>query len=64
VNLPEGHWFLMRPCVRGVYRMESLLDGTLSLEHVAMANDALDMADENERRMHEAVQRQQEMNRR
>jgi hypothetical protein len=31
--------------------MESLLDGTLELEHVALANDALDAQDENERRL-------------
>lgn len=31
--------------------MESLVDGTLDLEHFAMANDALDVADENERRL-------------
>jgi hypothetical protein len=64
VNLPPGHWFLMKPCVRGVYRMESLIDGTLTLEHVQMANDALDMQDETERRIHAAMERQQEMQRR
>ena len=42
----------MRPVLRGVYRMESLLDGTLDLEHVALANEALDVIDENERRYH------------
>jgi hypothetical protein len=35
--------------------MESLFDGTLSLEQIAMANDALDAADENERRIREAM---------
>lgn len=50
----------MRPAIRGVYRMESLLDGTISLEHVAMANDALDMADENERRWNAAMERERE----
>jgi hypothetical protein len=40
----------MRPCLRGVYRLESLLDGTLDLEHVLLANDAIDVQDENERR--------------
>lgn len=47
----------MRPAVRGVYRMESLLDGTLDLEHVLLANEALDVLDENERRAQEAAQR-------
>lgn len=41
----------MRPALRGVYRLESLIDGTLDLEHVALANEALDVMDENERRI-------------
>jgi hypothetical protein len=45
----------MRPAIRGVFRMESLLDGTLDLEAVALANDALDAFDENDRRIREAV---------
>ena len=49
----------MRPVLRGVYRMESLVDGTLDLELVALANDAIDIQDENERRFH----RHQENNR-
>lgn len=45
----------MRPALRGVCRMESLLDGTLNLYHVALMNDALDVDDENERRAAAAV---------
>ena len=41
----------MRPALRGVYRLESLIYGTLDLEHVALANEALDVMDENERRI-------------
>jgi hypothetical protein len=37
--------------------MESLLDGTLDLEHVALANDALDVQDENQRRYHAMIER-------
>jgi hypothetical protein len=33
-----------------MYRMESLLDGTIDLEYVMLANDYLDVIDENERR--------------
>jgi hypothetical protein len=44
----------MRPVLRGMCKMESLLDGTLSLEHVALMNDALDVRDENEARWHAA----------
>jgi hypothetical protein len=57
--LADGEGYLMRPVLRGVYRMESLIDGTLDLEHVALANDALDAMDENERRYHEHQRRQQ-----
>ena len=60
MTLPQGQWLLMRPCVRGVYRMESLIDGTLTMEHVMRANDALDMQDENERRMYDAAKRRRE----
>lgn len=48
----------MRPVLRGVFRMESLIDGTLDLEHVVLANEALDVLDENERRLHQATRGQ------
>lgn len=57
MTLPDGEDFLMRPVLRGVYRMESLLDGTLDLGHVALANAALDAQDENERRWHRHTER-------
>lgn len=34
----------------GCCRYESLLDGTLGLEDIALMNDALDVKEENERR--------------
>lgn len=37
----------MRPVVRGMCKYESLKDGTLDLEDVALMNDALDVVDEN-----------------
>lgn len=52
--------YLMRPALRGVYRMESLLDGTIDLEHVLVANDALNVTDENEHRYHEWIDRNRE----
>jgi hypothetical protein len=48
----------MRPALRGVCRMESLLDGTLDLEAVALANEALDVMDENGRRARQSQQAQ------
>lgn len=44
----------MRPVLRGLCRLESLYDGTLGLEQLALANDALDVMDENDRRAQEA----------
>lgn len=43
--------FLMRPVLRNLCRYESLVDGTLRLIDFARMNDALDVMDENERRM-------------
>ena len=41
---------------RGYFRGESLIDGTIDLEHVAMANDAIDVRDENEARARAATE--------
>lgn len=46
----------MRPVLRGMCRYESLKDGTLDLADLALMHDALDVADENERRMQAANQ--------
>lgn len=48
--MPDGMDWLLRPAARGLCRYESLKDGTLDLEDVALMNDALDIQDENERR--------------
>lgn len=57
MTLDDGEMYLMRPALRGVYRMESLLDGTIDLEAVLVANDAINVTDENEYRYHEWQQR-------
>jgi len=51
----SGEDWLMRPVLRGLCRYESLIDGKLSLFDVARMNDAIDVQDENERRLHEAL---------
>lgn len=56
VAMPDGDDWLFRPVLRGMCRLESLYDGTLQLEHIARANCALDVMDENERRAHKAAQ--------
>lgn len=57
MSLPTGEDWLLRPALRGVCRYESLIDGTLSLEDVALMNDALDVQDENERRYMAAAEK-------
>jgi hypothetical protein len=41
----------MRPVLRGCCLYESLLDGRLSLVDLARMNDALDVSEENTRRL-------------
>lgn len=53
--MPDGEEFYLRPVLRGMCRFESLLDGTLSLEHIAIMNEYLDVQDENEARYRNAV---------
>jgi hypothetical protein len=43
-----------------MYRMEGLLDGTIDLEHVMLANDYLDVLDENERIYQRHLERSRE----
>lgn len=47
----SGEDWLYRPVLAGCCRVESLLDGTLSLADIADLNDALDVREENERRV-------------
>ncbi|QEE24590.1 hypothetical protein CS053_08790 [Rhodanobacter glycinis] len=48
-SLPGGEDWLLRPVVKGMCRYESLKNGDLDLEDVALMNDALDVVAENER---------------
>lgn len=48
--LPGGEDWLLRPVVRGMCRYESLLNGTVSLDDIALMNEALDVVAENERK--------------
>lgn len=58
VTLPDGQDWLMRPVLRGLCRYEGLKDGTLSLEDVALMNDALTVQEENERRFMAAKEKE------
>jgi hypothetical protein len=46
----------MYPVVRGLCKIESLKDGTLTLADVALMNDALEVEAENSARAHEAAE--------
>lgn len=46
--------WLLRPVVRGYCSFESLKNGTIDLEDVAVLNDAADLFDENQRRAEDA----------
>lgn len=47
----------MRPVIRDKLRYESLLNGAVDLVDIALLNDALDCADENDARAQEAMKR-------
>lgn len=50
MGLPGGEGWLLRPVEKGMCRYESLVDGTLSLDDIALMNHYLDCKEENERR--------------
>lgn len=47
----------MRPVLRGLCKYESLRDGTLDICDVALMNEALSVADENQYRAQQAAQK-------
>lgn len=51
-NLDE-EWVL-RPVMAGKLKYESLLDGTVGIEHIAMLHEALDVEAENRARVDDA----------
>ncbi|MFP5276984.1 MAG: DUF6889 family protein [Acidobacteriota bacterium] len=53
--MPSGEDWLLRPVIEGMCRYESLLDGTVDLGDIARMNDALDVKQENERRITAAL---------
>jgi len=53
--MTTGEDWLLRPVMRRMCQLESLLNGTLTLEDVAMANEYIDVHDENSFRLQEAM---------
>lgn len=48
--MSDGEGWVMRPVLRGMVRLESLKDGSVDLEDIAMANEAIDVEQENSAR--------------
>lgn len=57
--MADGEDWLVRPAVERMCGYESLVNGVLSLEDVAVMNEALDVKAENERRLREHAEREQ-----
>ncbi|WP_423196794.1 NTP pyrophosphohydrolase MazG putative catalytic core domain-containing protein [Cupriavidus sp. H19C3] len=47
-HLPGGEDWLLAPVAEGMCKYESLLDGTLGLEDIALMNDALAVRADNQ----------------
>ena len=45
----------MAPVLNGMCSLESLIDGTLDLEHIAWANDAIAVREENKARQQRSM---------
>lgn len=56
MTMHNDEGFLMAPVLEGMCRLESLIDGTLDLEHVAWANDAIAVREENKARAQKAAE--------
>ncbi|WP_343724940.1 DUF6889 family protein [Herbaspirillum huttiense] len=57
--MADGEDWLLRPAIEGICGYESLVNGVLSLEDVAVMNEALDVKFENEARLREHAERDQ-----
>jgi hypothetical protein len=56
-HMPDDEDWLWRPVMRGLLKAESLLDPEVRLEFIADLNDAIDVQDENDWRVEEALKR-------
>lgn len=53
--MPDGEEWYLAPIELGYYTHPQLKDGTVLIEDIAEINDAISVAAENRRRMHEAL---------
>jgi hypothetical protein len=56
MKMPDDEGYLMAPVLNGMCKLESLIDCTLDLEHIAWANDAIAVREENKAREHNAME--------
>lgn len=49
--MSDGSDYVLRPVMLGILRYESLFDGSVTLENIGQLNEALDVRDENTKRM-------------
>jgi len=59
----DGEYWIMRPVLEGLCHYESLLTGKLDLCDIARMNEALDVRDENQARVQDAINAERERNR-
>lgn len=55
--MPDGEDWLLRPCIKGMCKFESLKNGELDLADIALMNDALDVVADNEYLINEERER-------
>lgn len=56
--MEDGEDWLFRPVARGMLRAESLNDGTVDLDFIALCNEAIDVENENAYRRDQAAGQQ------
>lgn len=57
-SLPNQEDWLLRPVIKGMCKYESLRDGTLDLNDIALMNDALDVVADNEQLINDAREKE------
>ncbi|GAA7770991.1 hypothetical protein Cmtc_18790 [Cupriavidus sp. TKC] len=57
-HLPDREDWLMAPVLEGLCKYESLIDGTLGLEDIALMNDALAVRADNQAAARRIVEQQ------
>lgn len=53
--MTESEDWVFRPVARGWLKAESLIDGTVDLAYVALINEAIDVEQENQLRLQNAI---------